>query len=137
MALARAFIDEDNYTVWASLSSILGKLNLLMPYTDFHKEFKDYGRDVFKEIEKKVGWEPKADEGHLQAMLRSLVLNRMISFDNEETRKEAKRRFELHIAGKETILPDLRSAVYKGVLSVADQSTLDTMLKVISLDSPI
>jgi len=67
---------------------------------------------------------------HLQALLRSLVLNRMASFDHEATRKEALRRFELHVSGKETIPADIRSAVFKAVMSGGDEQIFQSLLKV-------
>jgi hypothetical protein len=63
LTLTRAFVQEDNYTVWASISSILGKLNLLTAYTEYHHSFKAFGRTIFSEIEKQVGWEPQPNEG--------------------------------------------------------------------------
>ena len=68
---------------------------------------------------------------HLDALLRSLVLHRMVSFDNQKTLDEAQARFLAHTSGKATIHADLRSAVYKAVLSAGDGNTYQTMLKVI------
>lgn len=38
-------------------------------------------------------------------------------------------RFERHISGAEQLVPDLRSACYKGVLVNADEATLNQFLK--------
>jgi puromycin-sensitive aminopeptidase len=127
--LLQAFVNEDNYTVWASISSIVGKLNLLMAYSDSHDEFKAFGRDLFSVVLKSVGWEPKENESHLQTMLRSLVLNRMSTFGDESTLKEANKRFALHVSGEQPIPADLRSAVYKSALSIGNEETFKTMLK--------
>ena len=63
-------------------------------------------------------------------MLRSLVLNRMGSLDHESTKKEAARRFELHVSGKETLPADLRSAVYKAAISGGGEEMFQKMMKV-------
>jgi len=122
-------VDEDNYSVWASISSIMEKLNALLGNTDSHDEFKAFGRRLFSRIEEKVGWDAKDNETHLDALLRSLVLTRMISFDNQKTIQDAQTRFALHKSGKSPIHADLRSAVYKAVLSVGDEDVYKSMLK--------
>jgi puromycin-sensitive aminopeptidase len=129
LRLLQAYVDEDNYSVWASVSNIMGKLNVLFGNTDSHDAFKAFGRRLFARIEEKVGWDAKENETHLDALLRSLVLNRMISFDNEKTIQDAQARFALHTSGKKTIHADLRSAVYRAVLSAGNEDTYQSMLK--------
>lgn len=60
--MLEAFKDEDNFTVWSSISNIVGRLNLLFAYTDYHANFKAYGRHLFGAIEEKLGWEPSEKE---------------------------------------------------------------------------
>lgn len=50
-------------------------------------------------------------QGHLVAMLRSLVIHRMGSADNMSVVSEAKIRFAAHCAGSSVLPADLRSAV--------------------------
>lgn len=136
------------------------KLNLLLQYTDYHEQYKSYGRKLYHAIEGKLGWEAKPNEskgqnkihynkmydvflriynlsvfcfdaGHLDTMLRSLVLMRMTTFGHEKTIEEAKKRFKGHLSGEKHIIADLRSVVYRGVLATGDEQTLDTVLKVI------
>jgi len=56
----------------------------------------------------------------------------MVSFGNEETIAEANKRFSAHVEGTALIPADLRSAVYRAVLSNADDSVFETVLKVCS-----
>jgi puromycin-sensitive aminopeptidase len=51
-------------------------------------------------------------------------------FGDEAVIAEAKKRFEAHVSGRALLPADLRSPVYKAVLSVGDQSTYNTMLRV-------
>ena len=87
-----AFTNETNFTVWSSISNCLSKLSALFSHTDLDKPLKNYGRKLFSNITKKLGWDAEEKESHLNTLLRSLVLNKMISFEDPETIKEAKLR---------------------------------------------
>ena len=54
--------------------------------------------------------------GALKAMLRDLVLLRMGRCGDEATVKEARKRFEDHCSGKQSISADLRSTVSQNFL---------------------
>lgn len=128
----QAFQHEDNYTVWSSIVSSLGKIAILLGHLDIDDKFKSFGRSLLKDITKRLGWEPKSNETHLDNLLRSLVLGRMAALNDPETIAEAKRRFDLHVTGKSVLAADLRSPVYRAVLSVGDLNTYETMLKLYS-----
>ena len=68
-------------------------------------------------------------EGHLDALLRGLVLGCMGRSGDEATITEARKRFEAHCKGESTIPADLRSAVYGTVVKHGDDVTLDSMFK--------
>jgi len=68
--------------------------------------------------------------GHLDKLLRPLVIGRLGRFGDEAIIAEAQKRFDAHVSGKALIPADLRSPVYRTVLSVGDESTYSTMLKV-------
>ena len=67
--------------------------------------------------------------GHLDALLRGLVIGRLGTYGHEATVAEARKRFEAHCNGEATIPADLRSAVYSTVLKSGDASTLEAMMK--------
>ena len=48
-------------------------------------------------------------EGHLDTLLRSLVLSQLGQAGDTEVRAEAKRRFDAHVNGVSQISPDIRS----------------------------
>ncbi|XP_066991681.2 puromycin-sensitive aminopeptidase isoform X2 [Anabrus simplex] len=129
LRLMEAFTNEDNYTVWSSISNILGQLGLLLSHTDFEHLFRAYGRKLMLDVGKRLGWDPKENESHLDTLLRSLVIGQLAWFREESIIAEAKRRFADHVEGKVLLPADLRSPVYKAVLSVGDESTYNTMLR--------
>ena len=68
--------------------------------------------------------------GHLDKLLRSLVLAKLGSYGDEETIAEARKRFEDHVIKKKIIPADLRACVYRAVRSTGDESTFETMINV-------
>ncbi|KAM8947367.1 puromycin-sensitive aminopeptidase [Pelodytes ibericus] len=129
LKVMEAFVNEPNYTVWNDLSSNLGVLSTLLSHTEFHEEIQGFIRDVFSPIGQRLGWDPKPGEGHLDALLRGLVLGRLGKAGHQPTIEEARRRFKDHVDGKNTLNADLRNPVYVTVLKHGDSNTLDTMLK--------
>ena len=67
--------------------------------------------------------------GHLDALLRGLIIGRLGKYGHPATLAEARKRFQTHCAGESIIPADLRSAVYSTVLKHGDDVTLDAMLK--------
>ena len=57
-----AMKDEDNYTVWLSIGNCLSKLRVLISNTDFMDSFKKFGKDIFKQVGQRIGWDPKQDD---------------------------------------------------------------------------
>ncbi|XP_059053898.1 puromycin-sensitive aminopeptidase [Achroia grisella] len=129
LKLMEAFNNETNFTVWSSISNCLSKLSALFSNTALDKPLKNYGRKLFSNVTKRLGWDAEEKESHLDTLLRSLVLNKMISFEDPETIKEAKSRFEKHLSGAAPLPADLRSACYRAVLASADAATFDRFLE--------
>ncbi|PSN57011.1 Puromycin-sensitive aminopeptidase [Blattella germanica] len=129
LKLMEAFTNEDNFTVWSSISNCLSKLYILLCHTDYEDLFHAYGRRLMQGVGARLGWDPKPNESHLETLLRSLVIGRLVWFKDEVVIAEAKKRFEDHISGKTLLPADLRSAVYRAVLSDSDESTYNTMLR--------
>ena len=68
-------------------------------------------------------------QGHLDALLRGLVLGVMGRSGDAATITEARKRFDAHCNGESTVPADLRSAVYGTVLRHGDAATLDAVMK--------
>jgi puromycin-sensitive aminopeptidase len=123
------YANEDNYTVWSALCTCLGRLSTLLSHTPSHAAFKKWGCTLMSEVTKRIGWDPAVDENHLNTLLRSLVLDRMGIYGDAGVISEATHRFLSHASGTTNISADLRGAVYRTVLSVGDEKTYDTMLR--------
>ncbi|XP_050529009.1 puromycin-sensitive aminopeptidase isoform X2 [Daktulosphaira vitifoliae] len=129
--LMLAMTDEDNYSVWSTMSNLLGKLSILLSNVEGETEqlFKQYSRILLKKIAAKLGWNPKPKESHLETLLRGLVIARLVLSADPNTIVEAKTRFANHLSGKETIVADLRSPIYKACLSNGDETTFNQLLQ--------
>ena len=130
LKLMEAFVNEDNFTVWSSINNCLAKVSVLVSHTDYEDEYKAYGRRLLANIYQRLGWVAKPGESHLDTMLRGLVIGRLVAFGETSVVEEAKKRFHEHTHNGVQIPADLRSAVYKAVLSVGDEKTYNSMLKV-------
>lgn len=128
LKLMEAFSNETNFTVWSSISNCMSKLSALLSHTPLDKPLKNYGRKLFSNITLRLGWDAEEKESHLDTLLRSLVLNKMISLEDPDTIKEAKNRFEKHASGACPLAADLRSACYRAVLAEADEATFQRFL---------
>lgn len=128
LKLIDAYRNENNYTVWSSISSCLVKLQLLVSHTDFEEAFQSYACRLYEPIANHLGWEMKPDESHLDTLLRSLVLSRLVSVNSKQICEEAKRRFEKHVSGECPLPADLRTVCYKAVLQSGNLNTYNQLL---------
>ncbi|XP_020615246.1 puromycin-sensitive aminopeptidase-like [Orbicella faveolata] len=129
LKLAKQFRNETNYTVWNDLTANLSNLAKLLQNTGFYSSFQTFCVKLYEQIASQVGWDPKEGEGHLDALLRGLVLGCMGHSGDPATIAEARKRFDAHCKGETIISADLRSAVYRTVLKHGDDVTLNAMMK--------
>ena len=130
LALAEAYENDEDYTVWAALSSQLGAIGNLIngrPYVD---QFHAFGRRLFSKVVRSVGWKPAADETHLRTLLRSVVLSQSGSMDDREVLSEAATRFRRFLDDRSSLRPDLRAVVYALAAEGGDATTFDDILRV-------
>jgi len=112
LKVVAAFISETNYTVWSDISSSLTALAYLYQTTDFWDHFTAFIRRLFATIKGVVGFDAQPGEGHLTAMLRSLVIGQLGKYGDQSVISEAKSRFVKHCDGSAMLSADMRNAVY-------------------------
>ncbi len=123
LELARSYVNEEDYTVWAELSGKLLQLDSLLVSEPFYEDFKKYGRNIYYGIVQKVGWKAKQGEKHTNSLLRGMVLNMLGGFGDKETIKVAQSLF-----GKK-IEPDLKGVVYNLVAENGGKVEFGTLIK--------
>uniref|UniRef100_H2Z0A6 Aminopeptidase n=1 Tax=Ciona savignyi TaxID=51511 RepID=H2Z0A6_CIOSA len=93
-----AYENESDYTVWSDVDGKIGTLfSLLWNNDEAHEEFKKFTLKL-KPTADKMGWEPKPTEGHLESMLRSLVIRRMGECGCSNTVAESVKRLSSHVS---------------------------------------
>jgi len=84
-------------------------------------------RDLFRPPGTRIGWEPKANEGHLDALKRTTVLYTLGHHEDRQALDEASKRFVGYLKDPSTLAPNLRGVVYNLVAQQADRPTYDTL----------
>lgn len=129
LKVMEAYENETNYTVWTEITSNLDVLASLLSATNYGRLLQEFTKNLCSKVYKKVGWTPAEKEGHLDAMLRALILRVLGKNNHKDVVAEARNKFTAHASGGEQISADLRTAVYATVLTHGDEATFDEMLK--------
>lgn len=129
LSLISHYTNEEDYTVWADLSTNLNELGNLLADTDMYSAFQNYGRNLYRRIAERLGWEERSNESHLISLTRGLVLGQLAKFEEPSVIQHAQRKFEEFLKFGTGLKPDLRKVVYSTVLAHGNQETHDTLLR--------
>lgn len=106
-----SYKDEDEYTVWAEISSGLGYMSQILAKSKIKSDFDIFVCDLFANIFNKVGFEKKENEKHTTPLLRQLILRRLVQHEHKVVIKELLKKYKDLENGKK-IDPDLRGLLY-------------------------
>jgi len=112
LSLAQAYKNEGDASVWSDLASNLRDIEQLISDEAIHPAYQGFAREIFGPAARKIGWEPKSGEGHLDALLRSTVLSQAGSYHDPDVTAQATERFQKYLQDRETLAPDLRGVVF-------------------------
>ena len=112
LKLAQAYVQEDNFIVWAEIASDLKTISNLIVGQPFGDQYKTFCRNIFKSIATKIGWNKEPQESHSRTLLRSIVLSAFGSNGDKGTIQKAGEIFAEIVLNKSKIDPDLRGVVY-------------------------
>ncbi|XP_002516101.2 aminopeptidase M1 [Ricinus communis] len=135
--LMNAYREELEYTVLSNLITISYKVIRIA--ADATPELLDCINECFINLfqfsAERVGWDPKQDESHLDAMLRGEIWTALAVFGHDPTLDEGIRRFYAFVDDRDTPLlpPDIRKAAYVAVMqrvSTSNRSGYDSLLRV-------
>ncbi len=127
LSLARAYQGEVDASVWSDLSVNLRGLEGLLFQEPYLDQYQDFARDIFQDIVLKVGWDAKPGEGHLDALLRGVVLGQAGAYGNAAVLAEAKSRFSNFLEDPSSLHPDIRGAALGLVARDGDRGTYDLL----------
>jgi len=112
LSLAQAYKNEGDASVWSDLASNLRDIEQLISDEAIHPAYQGFAREIFGPAARKIGWEPKSGEGHLDALLRSTVLSQAGNYHDPDVTAQASERFQKYLQDRETLAPDLRGVVF-------------------------
>jgi len=116
LQLVEYYANEDNYTVWAEISSKLGDLDLILTKEKCYPKFETFNRKVYSKIVEKVGWDKKDNEDHVVSLLRPLVIGRAGKYGDTKVVEESRKRFQEFLKSPNSLSPDLRGVVFRTIL---------------------
>ena len=112
LSLAQAYKNEGDASVWSDLASNLRDIEQLISDEAIHPAYQGFAREIFGPAARKIGWEPKSGEGHLDALLRSTVLSQAGSYHDPDVTAQATERFQKYLQDRDTLAPNLRGVVF-------------------------
>ena len=115
--LLPSFTDEDDYTVWSTIETIMDKLSQLIASSDLEKNWHKWASKLVLAIHEKLGWDEKASESPDDKLLRSLVIRQLAEFGESSVRAKCRQMFKGHLNKSQIISVNLRAAVYASVAS--------------------
>ena len=127
LELAGAYRNETEYALWRDLASSLRVLAHLFSQEAYYPQFQAFGRELLGPVARRVGWDARPGEGHLDALLRSVVVGELGAHGDDATLEEAGRRFTAYLEEPSSLSPDLRGSVFHLASLGGDQTTHETL----------
>jgi len=127
LALAEAYKSETDVSVWRDLAGNLHAMENILFDQAYLPKFESFGRKLFQDIARKVGWDARSGEGHLDALLRSTALGQAGGYGDADVLREAKARYARFLDNPTSLHPDLRGAVLGMVAQEGGQVTYDQL----------
>ena len=112
LTLASAYENEDDASVWSDLASNLHDINSMLADEPTFEAFQRFARELFAPAARRSGWEPRAGEGHLDALLRTTVISQAGSYGDGDVLSQAMDRFHMFLEDRDKVRPDLRGVVF-------------------------
>ena len=127
LALAGAYANENDASVWSDLASNLRDIELLVADEPYHENYRAFARDLFGPAARRIGWDARAGEGHLDALLRTTVLSQAGGYGDPDFLAQARERFDAYVADAASLHPDLRGLVFSLAAQGGDEETYDRL----------
>ncbi|MBI3319681.1 MAG: M1 family metallopeptidase [Candidatus Omnitrophica bacterium] len=118
-----------DYHVWATVAGILDAVENILEDERARERLGGMARAVFAPLLRRLGWDARRSDSHLDALLRALLIGRMGHYQDAATIDEARRRFARFI--KHGMLsPDIRGAVYATVAEHGETLDYEALMTV-------
>ena len=125
--IAAAYQNETDASVWSDLASNLRDIDFLLADEPCNENFRAFARELFGPAARRIGWDAREGEGHLDALLRSTVLSQAGGYGDQEFLAQAQERFAGYLNDSSTLHPDVRGLVFSLAAQGGDQKTYDQL----------
>ena len=125
--IAGAYRNETDASVWSDLASNLRDVEFLVSEEPCYENFRAFARDLFGPAARRIGWDAREGEGHLDALLRSTVLSQAGGYGDQEFLDQAQERFAAYLRDAGTLHPDLRGLVFSLAAQGGDEDTYNKL----------
>ena len=125
--IAAAYKNETDASVWSDLASNLRDIDFLLADEPYNESFRTFARDLFGPAARRIGWDAREGEGHLDALLRSTVLGQAGGYGDQEFLAQAQVRFAGYLKDSSSLHPDVRGLVFSLAAQGGDQQTYDQL----------
>lgn len=105
-----AYKNETAYSIWIEIISFFNKVRSFIEGTPQEAVFKKYVQQYMNDIFQTVGYSAQTNEDEKTALLRSLILSTMVSYEHPQVIAWAKRT-----STQKDIDPNIRGVVYRGL----------------------
>ena len=127
LELAGSYSGETDASVWSDLASNLRDIEQLIADEPVRPAYQRFGRELFAPAARRAGWTPRADDGHLDSLLRSTVLGQSGTYNDPETLAQATDLFQRYLSDPDAVHPDLRGVVFSLAAQAGDRATYDQL----------
>ncbi len=127
LSLTTSLRQESNYIVWAAASGGFAELLHVVDDEALRTRLKQFGLWLVQPNLERLGWSPHDDEPYFDSLMRPMVLQQAISYEDVPTAAYARQLFSAHLAG-DPIPADLRAVVYGAIARTGDASDFDRLL---------
>ena len=127
LELAGSYSGETDASVWSDLASNLRDIEQLIADEPVRPAYQRFGRELFAPAARRAGWTPRADDGHLDSLLRSTVLGQSGTYNDPETLAQATDLFQRYLSDPDAVHPDLRGVVFSLAAQAGDRTTYDQL----------
>lgn len=128
LQLMQYYNDEDNNAVWDVMAGGINTIRGVMADDELREAMKPYVRKLIKKQLSRLGWEPKANEGHFDTLLRPTMIGLAAISDEKAVVDECLDRFNT-MKQPEDLPPDLRGIIYNTAARHGDEKTFQKLLK--------
>jgi puromycin-sensitive aminopeptidase len=128
LKLIASLRNETDYVVWNALASGLGGLMAIVEDEDMRWKLDAFGHWLVRPNVDRLGWEPHDGEPVFDTLMRPLVLQLAVRFDDKVVTAEAQAHFETYMGGEE-LDADLRSVALYAAARHGGHREFDAILK--------